>query len=1041
MSPENGITNEDEEKSAEHSDNNAVCDECECPSTTSENNKEAPNKDKVVPPSPPNRTGNNESRSNKSITTAETAWKATKKKRLNQDSLVFSTRISAALTVCSLFFLLDNPNPSERVYPDATWVYITACICLWLPPTHPLDALSISLQMIRMLLGSVVAAALSISLGSLAVSIDNDKGRAFFIGCCIAFVTFGYCFLVVRYNLLPDMSASVGLFLFCISLFPFLSDHASAWRDALFRVSNTWFGCLIALMASLCVFPRSTRWALQQQLVDQVELAGDCVHLLLCKACNVFSGKLTTRNMTSLLEETRKGSDPDEAHEAYSVFFQDVFASTGTVDLLRHQQQQQQHCRYWCNNKTDSLQKEADQTTSQAFLVVTTVQIMDSYIQHQEVLLVDSDTLENFNRLGGLIKSMLSPNETRTKTEEAANQLLRELNPLSRLILEAAKNEQQTCYLQDLKDVLSRPNEKMPVSVSAEGSELFFLQLTEQLILQSLRLHYIWIQNETCLSNGVPTQACSSETNAQSPVVVQDSSLDSSMEAAERAETAGIPESEVTDAASISESQSLQQMGTMELDGRNPAQESLSSSAEKSVDKGDTSTQAESGKPDSSWKSQKTQPAESSKMPQHEMIRDSALSTPVDEIQNAGSLESAGSIENKGATRNEDAAKFSIRMSICMTLSSLFVLLDSPEPGQQVWPQASWVLVSAVVVSWYPTLDTASIVYKTVERIFGTVMAAILGWSCGLLAVLIQDDQWRCVFLGVCNTIITFAYALVGYRSEVYGSHQYGSFVGIFTFSIVLFPFTGGEVDSWWTGLYRIINVLIGCLIACLSALLIFPRSTRNALRRQITQQVAEAGVSVNAVLSSIESNGTRDDTYRNILSDHKSFKDMYGVLGADPFLKRSERKRGSTFRKEAAMTRARILRIETTAVLLENTKPSLLTMPEFCMKFGTNIEALLKVDGQDTETLSDEILSELAEMQPLLLEARTRASEKSQSNIQDSVAAMREALCRLDGSSVPMCSEASSEVLCLLLVEHLVLRALKLYYAWSQNTYCTALQ
>jgi hypothetical protein len=428
-------------------------------------------------------------------------------------------------------------------------------------------------------------------------------------------------------------------------------------------------------------------------------------------------------------------------------------------------------------------------------------------------------------------------------------------------------------------------------------------------------------------------------------------------------------------------------------------------------------------------------------MPQHEMIRNSVFSPPVDESQNAGSLEDTDSNENKGAIRNEEAAKFGIRMSICMTLSSLFVLLDSPEPGQQVWPQGSWVLVSAVVVSWYPTLDTASIVYKTVERIFGTVTAAILGWSCGLLATLIQVDQRRMVFLGVCHTIITFVYALVGYRSEVFGSHQYGSFVGIFTFSIVLFPFTGGEIDSWWTGLYRIINVLIGCLIACLSALLIFPRSTRNAIRKQITQQVAKAGVSVSAVLSSTESNGTRDDTYRSILSDHKSFRDLFDVLSADPFLKHGERKRGSTFRKEAAMTRARLLRIETTAVLLENTKPNLLAMPEICVKFGTTIEALLKVDAQDTESLSDEILSELAEMQPLLLEARIRASEASQSNSQDSVATMREALCRVDGSSVPMSSEESSELLCLLLVEHLVLRALKLYYAWSQNTYCTALE
>lgn len=58
----------------------------------------------------------------------------------------------------------------------------------------------------------------------------------------------------------------------------------------------------------------------------------------------------------------------------------------------------------------------------------------------------------------------------------------------------------------------------------------------------------------------------------------------------------------------------------------------------------------------------------------------------------------------RGTKIDWNAVQFAIRMAILLTISSLFVLIRTPNFH---YPDAMWVLVSVLFVSWFPSLDAA----------------------------------------------------------------------------------------------------------------------------------------------------------------------------------------------------------------------------------------------------------------------------------------------------------------------------------------------
>ena len=69
-------------------------------------------------------------------------------------------------------------------------------------------------------------------------------------------------------------------------------------------------------------------------------------------------------------------------------------------------------------------------------------------------------------------------------------------------------------------------------------------------------------------------------------------------------------------------------------------------------------------------------------------------------------------------------------MSVCLTVSSLFVLVQLPNSDDN-FPEGMWVLITVLFVRWFPQGDAASVIEKSGQRIAGTLIGAFFGVSCG----------------------------------------------------------------------------------------------------------------------------------------------------------------------------------------------------------------------------------------------------------------------------------------------------------------------
>lgn len=62
-------------------------------------------------------------------------------------------------------------------------------------------------------------------------------------------------------------------------------------------------------------------------------------------------------------------------------------------------------------------------------------------------------------------------------------------------------------------------------------------------------------------------------------------------------------------------------------------------------------------------------------------------------------------------------------------------------------------------------------------------------------------------------------------------------------------PFCEDKNPRWLVSVYRVANVIVGCLIGALGSIVILPRSASSILRERIARQVKLAGESSEAVL------------------------------------------------------------------------------------------------------------------------------------------------------------------------------------------------
>lgn len=479
-------------------------------------------------------------------------------------------------------------------------------------------------------------------------------------------------------------------------------------------------------------------------------------------------------------------------------------------------------------------------------------------------------------------------------------------------------------------------------------------------------------------------------------------------------------------------------------------------------------------------KSLKPLEAQSTGITQPEQALDSDCVSSVDEHDvEQGSENIIESIEKERARKsccfggNKMAVRFGLRLSIVLTLSSLFVLVQNPD-NDGAFPQGTWVYVSALMVSFFPSLDVASVAYKTFQRILGTILGAILGMCCGFLSSPIDVYAGQATFIGVCIAVVTFlvSFAMVqGVR--LFSDYPYATLLCLLTFGITILPFYTESQDEWKVGVYRISNVIIGCGIAALGALVLWPRSSVVVLEEKGEQQVKLAGEASDALLqfaseilgsqsgrrsSSIgilteskvgveEGDDAAYQIYNKAICEYKAAVSVFPLSKYDPYNLCRDNESFESYRKQSALTLSRCLRIQTTIVLMDaalrndSVGGNCTTKHRALFRdIGDLIKAMLSVpcDRATGDVAADKLLDRLDEVKDCLRDSiqlvASSASTRDDTLTQQDKEEMKEQLSSDLVEPLQAYGSDNFSILFLQLVEQLTIRSLRLYYTWRNE-------
>mmetsp|Transcript_222 Transcript_222/g.353 ORF Transcript_222/g.353 Transcript_222/m.353 type:complete len:504 (-) Transcript_222:164-1675(-) len=386
---------------------------------------------------------------------------------------------------------------------------------------------------------------------------------------------------------------------------------------------------------------------------------------------------------------------------------------------------------------------------------------------------------------------------------------------------------------------------------------------------------------------------------------------------------------------------------------------------------------------------------------------------------------------------DRDSLQFGVRMSVCLTVSSLFVLAPHPE-HEGGFRQGMWVLITVLFVCWFPTLDVASVLEKSAQRLLGTLVGAALGLACGFLSLAVKEAHGfraQAICLGGCIALVTFAVcsyatARVG-QARLIEKKNYATILCMLTFTICLVPFYSMSDKPWEKSILRVRNVVIGCFLGVGLSMMVFPRPTVPILEEKLTKAVELAGESAEAVLhtaadvfaenayqvsqedgpplSSRKRMTVRRRKWRNAesdysfehghdsvfakceaaMKDYKTTKARLGMLKYDPFNIGWSKDLLENFKVEVNQTLSRSMRIQTTVVLMDgiirndpNHKFSEDHLDIFA-SVGTLIRSMLsaRLDVTTSDAIEEELRTNLVEMRRMIVDlaATVSASPEAQ--------------------------------------------------------------
>jgi Aluminium activated malate transporter len=456
---------------------------------------------------------------------------------------------------------------------------------------------------------------------------------------------------------------------------------------------------------------------------------------------------------------------------------------------------------------------------------------------------------------------------------------------------------------------------------------------------------------------------------------------------------------------------------------------------------------------------------------------------------------------------DKGAWQFGLRMAVLLSSSSLFVLIRTDDHH---FPDGMWVLVSVLFVCWFPALDAASVIEKIVQRLVGTFVGAFLGLSCGFVSISLFNSRFsQAVFLEACSFVFIFLIVYLAGQAKVgtvkvIKKFGYATILCVLTFCICMLPFATDKDPKWYTGVSRVVNVIVGCLLGAVGSVLVCPKSAADVLYSKAEKQVKMAGDAAEAVLhtasdffagriyvhrladdiletplesamewkflrsNSLKSDCSEDTTaradialkkYEEAIADWGSSKMLFPLAQYDPFHVVVDKEEARAVQVEIARTLARALRIQTTIVVMDGmvrNDANYHFLPSQLLLFaetGTLIKQMLnvpfRIDRSDDaanrlflaleeirkwiQTTSTAVAGDDDEFEELRFQGIEHFRKSLLEASPDHLSSTR-TMGDENGRGIPsdVTGRHDNTLFFLQLVEHLMLRSLRLYQAWK---------
>jgi hypothetical protein len=327
--------------------------------------------------------------------------------------------------------------------------------------------------------------------------------------------------------------------------------------------------------------------------------------------------------------------------------------------------------------------------------------------------------------------------------------------------------------------------------------------------------------------------------------------------------------------------------------------------------------------------------------------------------------------------------------------------------------------------------------------------------------------------------------------------YAYATILCVLTFCICMLPFASEEDPKWARGVWRVCNVIVGCFLGAGGAVIVCPKSTTDVLHDKTARQVTLAGEASEAVLhfaadlfagkvkvsrladelidtpldvgfsDQVSSSVLREPSrssgadvalkkYEDAITDWNASKALFPLAKFDPFhsnvLKDDY---NSAIQGEIAKTLARALRIQTTIVVIDGMIRSDADYDfqeaEFLLfeETGTQIRRMLTLpfDIASNNKAALQLFDRLEFLRGKILRLSNAVSEPSPlarriryDEMKDFKASLLEEKGNIEadddlGRGIPKfaCNSNDNSLFFLQLVEHLILRSLRLYQVWKQ--------